>query len=215
MSAERTYVIGSRQTGKTTRLLEWLAEGEETSRYPGWSRILIVTSIPRVLRLRGIIRATDPPLLEDDAHRIYHLEDWQTGMNLDPSVEVAIDDLDEFLSLRIVGRLAMASMTGRVEEATAARVTLRNGIPGVWVCEFCGQPVAESEVCNSGLHVAPGQEANGAAVHTSDLAAMLYAYREFFDAVSDPGSPVTTGGRQGDRGRLARAFERVAEADPR
>lgn len=40
----------------------------------------------------------------------------------------------------------------------------------VWLCERCGQPHPPGPLCNSGVHVGPGEEANGAAIKSVDLA---------------------------------------------
>jgi hypothetical protein len=108
-------LVSDRGSGKTTRLLDWLAQGQEIPGYPGWSRVLLVHSIDEVLRLRDIIRA-DPehPLIEDDPHRIYHLEDWQHAHASYP-VEVALDNAEMHLTRllgRGGGRLATVAMTG-------------------------------------------------------------------------------------------------------
>lgn len=110
---------GGRQSGKTTRLLNWVAAGEKIDRYPGWSRVLVVHSIDEVLRLRSIIRM-DPehPLFEDDPHRVYSLEEWRSAHNVAHDVEVAIDNLDLHVAHLIGhhGRVAKVSMSGEVEQ---------------------------------------------------------------------------------------------------
>lgn len=113
-----TLIVGGRQSGKTMRLLEWVAAGEKIARYPGWSRVLVVDSIDEVSRLRSIIRADrENPLFEDDPHRVYSFREWQSAVGVDPSVEVALDNA-EFVLARVIGpgRLSAASMTGEVEK---------------------------------------------------------------------------------------------------
>lgn len=108
------YIVGGRCTGKTTRLLEWVAAGEPRNGYPFWSRVLVVHSLQEVMRLRSIIRA-DPerPLFEDDPHRLYHLDDWRTAHLQERDVEVALDNLDLMIAHLVgPGRLSRASMTG-------------------------------------------------------------------------------------------------------
>ncbi len=51
------------------------------------------------------------------------------------------------------------------------------GIPAVWVCDRCGQPMGRGDRCNSGLHVGPGEEANGMAVASTALVAERDALR--------------------------------------
>jgi hypothetical protein len=48
-------------------------------------------------------------------------------------------------------------------------VTEHQGIGTAWVCDKCGQPIGKNGVCNSGLHVGPGEEANGQPVSTVEL----------------------------------------------
>lgn len=109
------YIVGGRQSGKTSRLLEWVAEGEPREGYPFWSRVLVVHNRQEVLRLRSIIRA-DPerPLFEDDPHRVYDLDDWRSAHIQQRDVEVALDNLDLMIAHLVgPGRLSRASMTGR------------------------------------------------------------------------------------------------------
>lgn len=40
----------------------------------------------------------------------------------------------------------------------------------VWLCELCGQPHSPEGLCNSGIHVGPGEQANGKAIKSVDLA---------------------------------------------
>lgn len=111
-------IVGGRQSGKTMRLLEWVAEGERIPRYPGWNRVLVVHSIDESLRLRSIIRA-DPenPMFEDDAHRVYSFEEWREAVGVSPEVQVALDNA-EFALARLIGpgMLTKVSLTGEVEK---------------------------------------------------------------------------------------------------
>lgn len=52
-------------------------------------------------------------------------------------------------------------------------ISLHDGIPAVWVCELCGQPIGKGSRCNSAIHVGPqdGNAFNGHAIATTDLAA--------------------------------------------
>lgn len=107
-----TVLATDRQEGKTTRLLEWLGGGQAISSYPGWSRVLVVHNFHEVERLRSEIRATEPASLEDDPHRIYSWEEWQTAQGVDPSVEVAVDNA-EFHLPRLPGRVTLVSLTAK------------------------------------------------------------------------------------------------------
>ena len=116
---ELAVLVGGRQAGKTRRLLEWVAYGERTNGYPGWSRVLIVHSVGEVMRLRSIIRATDPPMFLDDAHRIYHLEDWQTALVTGEPPVVALDSAEIYLARLVRGRhqhcwLGAIAITGAI-----------------------------------------------------------------------------------------------------
>ncbi len=52
-----------------------------------------------------------------------------------------------------------------------------DGIAAAWVCDRCGQPMGREDRCNSGLHVGPGEEANGVAVASTELVAERDALR--------------------------------------
>lgn len=40
----------------------------------------------------------------------------------------------------------------------------------VWLCELCGQTLDPGYLCNSSIHVGPGEQANGRAIKSVDLA---------------------------------------------
>lgn len=69
----------------------------------------------------------------------------------------------------------LRARVAELEGALAALVSDHDGVPAVWVCEQCGQPLGKDGRCNSSLHVPPEAEAeaNGMAVATTDLVAEL------------------------------------------
>lgn len=58
-----------------------------------------------------------------------------------------------------------------VDEQFGQLVTLHDGVSTAWVCDQCGQPIGRDGVCNSGIHVGPGEEANGRPVASTDVVA--------------------------------------------
>jgi hypothetical protein len=102
-------------------------------------------------------------------------------------------------------RLAVKAALDRVHNDEAGRgIEEHDGLPGYWVCERCGQPLGADERCNSGLHTRPGEDADGMAIHTTDLAARPKRIVEWLYAIGD-----RQGGIAGAEARgLAKAMER-------
>lgn len=68
--------VGGRGTGRTTRMISWLIDGEQTSEYPGWSRVMAVPTIETVKNVvrTAIIEIGDRIREESDPRRRRQLE---------------------------------------------------------------------------------------------------------------------------------------------
>lgn len=70
--------------------------------------------------------------------------------------------------------LPIIDMSDKAESCEAEElISLHDGIPAVWVCDLCGQPIGKGGRCNSAIHVGTedGNAFNGHAIATTDLAA--------------------------------------------
>lgn len=108
MTEPLRIVAGDRRQGKTTRLVDWLQQGERIDRYPGRSRILLTSHEREAQRVRKEFAL--------DYHQVYSLRDWthRYRQGFSQGLEVAIDDA-ELILRETVGnqRLAIISTTGR------------------------------------------------------------------------------------------------------
>lgn len=105
-------LMRDRQAGKTTAAIVWVALGERTTRYPGWSRVLVVPTMRRLDHIRREWWHT----LDDFSHRVYTLAEWAPARGIGPDVEVCLDDLDTLLATglpRLPGRIVAATITAR------------------------------------------------------------------------------------------------------
>jgi hypothetical protein len=103
-------------------------------------------------------------------------------------------------------RLAVKAALNRVrgDDEVGRGIEEHDGLPGYWVCERCGQPLAAGGCCNSGLHTGPGDDANGMAIHTTDLAARPKRIVEWLYAIGDRQGGIAGADVRG----LAKAMER-------
>lgn len=121
--------LGPRQSGKTHRMLEWLAAAQPAPGYPGWDRVLVV---PTLKRKHDLIRRfrddhgfdpDNPGNSDTDLHhRIYALGEWRGAMNVLPMTQVGFDDIDAILLevLNHRGNLTLASLTGAALDPSPA-----------------------------------------------------------------------------------------------
>lgn len=81
-----------------------------------------------------------------------------------------------------VDRQQAAALAGLLAGAAGvhfATISDHDGTPVSWVCDECGQPLAEGGRCSSGLHVGPhGSGFRGMAVASTDLVAERNQLRE-------------------------------------
>lgn len=132
------YLIAERQEGKTTALVEWVKRGVRTSRYPGWSRVLICANMQRADLLRGGDPSDPNHPTGLEYQQVFYLEEWRKARITDPDVEIALDDADYILEEMLRKPIALVSLTGVVVanpgqvEATAKGLYWQAGLPGAW-----------------------------------------------------------------------------------
>lgn len=109
-----TVVVGDRQTGKTTRLVEWVQAGERRPLYPFWSRVLLVASRDHQIQVRDDFGL--------DGHQVFNLADWSVvHRGVHDAVEVAVDDAELLLQFVVGGfGLSMVGMTAQAETLAPA-----------------------------------------------------------------------------------------------
>lgn len=96
-----------RQNGKTSELIEWVKGGAEVPGYPGWSRVLLVSSLQQADLLRGLDHGR--PLAY---HQVFTFDEWRDRARYGRSrdVEVAVDNAEEALALYFGERPAVVSI---------------------------------------------------------------------------------------------------------
>lgn len=114
-----TVVTGDRRSGKTRDLLRWVLDGKRCDGYPGWTRVLVVSSVgtaerlkDQAVRIEGEKRGVAEYADLDYAHRVYGWEEWREARNVDPYTEVAYDDAEFLLwQIKAPGRLVRLSIS--------------------------------------------------------------------------------------------------------
>lgn len=114
-------LVGSRQSGRTTKLVEWLLDGKEQQGYPQWSRVILCATNNQVIwlhrfiqdeikRLNWIVECEQclPHLTNNCVKHHHHVmtqirkavwgfNDFQTNARGRRDFEYGIDDAEEFL----------------------------------------------------------------------------------------------------------------------
>ena len=88
-------LIAGRQEGKTTKLMNWVYGGVKVQRYPGWSRVAIVSNRLRHTHLKDEYWRQ----IEDFDHRVYTLDDIRDGRFPSNETLYRLDDLDSILPM--------------------------------------------------------------------------------------------------------------------
>lgn len=121
--SEIEWFISERQRGKTTALIEWVKQGRKVNYYPGWDRIILVSSRQEADLLRGGEPETNKYGLE--YHQVYYLDEWKTmwqGGVAGP-ITLGIDNVEFFLNRMLFNtaysRIAVITGTGKVVNGTA------------------------------------------------------------------------------------------------
>lgn len=93
-----------RQAGKTNKLIEWIKEGHLIDSYPGWSRVILTSTIQEA----DMIRNTKLRLQrkEFDTYRwVFSFDEWvRAAVPYSLGIEVAIDNVDMLLSYMLRGQ---------------------------------------------------------------------------------------------------------------
>lgn len=118
-STNLTVVTGDRRSGKTRDLLRWVLDGKRCDGYPGWTRVLVVSSIDMAkhlkdpaVRIEGEKRGVAEYADLDYSHRVYAWQEWQEARNVNPDTEVAYDDAEFLLMARQApGRIVRLSIS--------------------------------------------------------------------------------------------------------
>lgn len=98
-------IVGTRGSGKTTDLINWVKQGHVTDVYPFWSRVLVVRYRRQADRLRCGPRA------QLDYRQVFYLEEFRYVHRIDPRLEVAIDELEMFLSDLFLGPISVFTIS--------------------------------------------------------------------------------------------------------
>jgi hypothetical protein len=114
------WYISDRQQGKTAALIEWVKGGNKVGYYPGWDRIILVSSRQEADLLRGGDPETNKYGLE--YHQVYYYEEWKNSYKhgVQGPVVLGIDNVEFFLNRMLFNtaysRIAMITGTGEVIE---------------------------------------------------------------------------------------------------
>lgn len=99
-------IVWPRQAGKTTKLCQWVEEGERIDEFPFWSRILVVPTVSDANRVRIERGWTDL-----DHNRVYSFSEFRDMRAGALTVEVAIDRAEELI-YQSLGRPARIAVLG-------------------------------------------------------------------------------------------------------
>lgn len=102
------FDIGGRQTGKTSRMLQWMLSQPEDE-----SRVIIVHSEHEAQRLRQILKNSG---IEVDAWKIVRADQARNLMGRD--VVLGIDNLDLILGSLFGRSVSRISATGELDDGT-------------------------------------------------------------------------------------------------
>lgn len=119
-------ILGDRQTGKTTKLVEWLIQGHAIHSYPGWSRILVCANHAQVRWATDAVKemTADWPKVRstwDLRKAVWGLGDLNGAgiRGVSREVEIAVDNLDMVVAMYLSRMPVVVSMTGRPHEPAA------------------------------------------------------------------------------------------------
>jgi len=110
-------IVGDRRTGRTTKLIEWLLDGMETSGYPYWSRVIVEPNASTVMSTFRMVQmhveknnwnpckkmlphqpADHNRALVDVYKCVWSLGDLQNNFRSGLKFEYALDNLDGMLA---------------------------------------------------------------------------------------------------------------------
>lgn len=132
-------VLGARQEGKTTRLIEWLLGGEPIDKWPSWSRVLITHRDALAYLRSGRFRAADNELRERGCPGglgkvVLTVGDYALTRLRLADVEVAVDNAEWLIEQQLGLRPDIVSMTGELFGADAAHQPRKDalGVLHLW-----------------------------------------------------------------------------------
>jgi hypothetical protein len=110
-------LLAGRREGKTTRLVEWLLQGEQIEPWPGWSRVLVVATADRIDPIRDNFRAADQELREKGCAGglgkvVLSAGSYALHRLRLSDVEVAVDSAEDLITQQLGFRPDVVSMTG-------------------------------------------------------------------------------------------------------
>lgn len=109
--------VSGRQSGKTTKMIQWLLDGHEIEEYPGWSRVIVCISHAEVVRISKLVRAATADWPETrrtwDLRKAIWFPTDTKGRN--PGVEFGVDNAELFLSRLLGFTPTKVTMTGELD----------------------------------------------------------------------------------------------------
>lgn len=102
-------IVGDRQQGKTTRLVEWVNQGRKVNDYPGWSRIIVTVD-----KRRAVQMCKKYSLPSDRVFSYTEYREHFRGRKIYRDLEIGVDDLDTIVANQFSyagqGRVVAATM---------------------------------------------------------------------------------------------------------
>lgn len=121
-------IVGDRQSGKTSALIDWLLEGEVIDNYPWWSRVIACTTQRRVVAVTDMVKRCTQEVFEanirdgnkgmertlhDIRKAVWSLGDLQANRGR-RGIQVAFDDVEYLLEMILRCQPAVITLTGSV-----------------------------------------------------------------------------------------------------
>jgi hypothetical protein len=132
-------LLGGRQEGKTTRLIEWLLQGESIEPWPGWSRVLVVTTAALIDPIKDNFKAADQQLRDDGCvgglgKVVLSVGDYAITRLRLSDVEVAVDNAEDLIAQQLGFRPDVVSMTAKLFGSDVAHQPYKDdaGVLHLW-----------------------------------------------------------------------------------
>jgi hypothetical protein len=132
-------LLAGRQEGKTTRLIEWLLQGERIDSWPSWSRVLIVAEARQIEPIRSNYTAADQQLREQGCvgglgKVVLSVGSYSLHRLRLSDVEVAVDNAEDLITQQLGFRPDVVSMTGALFGADVAHTPRKDakGVLHLW-----------------------------------------------------------------------------------
>jgi hypothetical protein len=138
-SDQVSTLLAGRREGKTTQLIEWLLQGESIEPWPGWSRVLIVTTAKLIDPIRDNFRAADQQLRDRGCvgglgKVVLSVGSYPLHRLRLSDVEVAVDNAEDLITQQLGFRPDVVSMTGVPFGADTAHAPYKDplGVLHLW-----------------------------------------------------------------------------------